>query len=283
MPEGPEVARTSEALHKHLQNTVLLGGSILPSSRYYKLGGFPGAHLLQAGSKVRQVWAKAKKIIFEFEYYNTIIYLVSFLGMEGHWIRNSTKHTGIYFKFGHIIKHKNTQIRIIYNTFYYEDVRHMGTLAVYTNTNELTSVFKAIGPDLLQDQIPFEYYYSILRKPSVTNKEIAWFLLQQKFFSGIGNYLKSEVLYLAQIAPFRLLGSLTDDEIKKLYEYSLSTIKLAYDNYGLTIASYVDPDGRKGTYNPHVYGKNFDSYGNPINKIVLSEGRTTHWVPNVQK
>lgn len=89
--------------------------------------------------------------------------------------------------------------------------------------------------------------------------------------------------YNARIAPHRTLNSLTDEEIERLYYWTLHIMNEAYKCGGLTIATYVDPHGGKGTYEHAVYNKAKDPLGNPVETYYDSDKRRVHWVPAVQK
>lgn len=283
MPEGPEVARISESLNRHLSGKYLIKMGVSESSRYYSRGGFPGMNHITFGLKVIMVWARGKKIVFRFESLDgRTFYAVSFLGMEGHWIQYYSKHTALTFEFGDIWKVGGTYLYNTTTPFFYEDTRRFGTFELFDNEEDLQKAFKAIGPDLLHDQITFEHYWSVIMQKKLINKQVVWFLLEQKFFSGIGNYLKSEVLYLSRLSPSRLIGSLTPEEVQRLYLTSLQVIRLAYQHNGLTLSSYVDPDGNQGTYVPNVYNKMLDPSGNQVIKETFTDKRSTFWVPAIQ-
>lgn len=285
MPEGPEVARISEALNRHCQGKHLISITILPTSRYHAKSGFKGQSLLTCGLVLKSVASRGKKIIFNFEdsIIGAQIYMISFLGMEGHWVLNPTKHTSVVLQFGHINSLKNGRRLAVYEkTLYYEDSRHFGTFEVFDNLDDLEKAFKSIGPDLLHESITFDHYHQVIATRALQDKQIAWFLLEQKYFSGIGNYLRSEILYLSRIAPHRVIGTLSLQEIQTLHSISMSVIREAYVHNGLTLSSYVDPDGNGGTYEPHVYKKTHDKCGNPVERCTGKEGRTVHWVRNVQ-
>jgi formamidopyrimidine-DNA glycosylase len=120
MPEGPEVRRTAESLNKHLQGKQLLSCVMHLKSRYHKMGGFKGMEYLSFGMTVNKVYPIAKRIIFELQSLNgDIFYMISFLGMDGHWIQYPTKHTALAFNFGSI----KGNFSIVEKSFYYDDTR----------------------------------------------------------------------------------------------------------------------------------------------------------------
>ena len=276
MPEGPEVCNIAKSLNFYLQGKKLISGTLLPTSRYYKHDKFEGMEYLTHGLTLVKVFSRGKKIIFEFEK-NT--FMICSLGMEGHWLQIPTKHTALYLDFGRV----EGKFRIIEKTMYYEDSRHFGTLNVYTCFDKIKIAMKTVGPDLLQDNISIQQYTQIIKSKTLSKKELHWFLLEQKYLSGIGNYLKSEILYASKLAPNRTIQSLSDEDIFCLYSNSIQIIRKAYECNGLTLGTYVDPDGNIGTYDPMVYQKEIDPLGNKVVKTQFGgKDRTTHWVPEIQ-
>ena len=107
-------------------------------------------------------------------------------------------------------------------------------------------------------------------------------MLQPKYFSGVGNWIRAEILYECKIAPNRKLGDLTDSDVKHLYHWSIKILKDAYKVKGLTISNYIDPEGNYGTYKVKVYMQKTDPLGHKVITSVFSDKRTIHWVPEVQ-
>lgn len=283
MPEGPEVRCVAESLNRHLSGKQLINFGLTEKSRYHAKGQFKGMHLLGFNLHLQSVNVRGKRIIFIFRTHTgQLIYMLSFLGMEGHWLQYPTQHTAFWMMFGNVRSIDTHDIITGHKVFYYEDSRHFGSLDVFSDLSELAKALKNVGPDLLNEDVPIDLYRKTLRNSRIASKEIAWFMLEQKYFSGVGNYLRSEILYEAKIAPHRLIGTLTEEEIQLLHYISIKVLHEAYKCHGLTIASYVDPDGIKGTYVPKVYQQAMDPLGNSVSTVTLSDGRTTHWVPNVQ-
>jgi len=125
-------------------------------------------------------------------------------------------------------------------------------------------------------------WLKIARNKRIQNKQICDYLLDQKRISGIGNYLRSEILYRSRIRPDRSLKNLSDEELELLRIESIKTVRESYDSHGLTIRSYSDLYGNKGTFICQVYNRTEDPYGNPIRTDTFKDGRTIHWVPSLQ-
>jgi len=107
--------------------------------------------------------------------------------------------------------------------------------------------------------------------------------MEQKFFSGVGNYILAEVLYECKILPTRLLKDLSSEDKYNLWFYSRKILKDSYQYGGVTISTYFGMNGERGIFRVKVYGQKYDPYGNPVSTGVFSNNRTSHFVPNVQK
>jgi endonuclease VIII len=299
MPEGPETKIISDFLNKNLSGKTLLSIEINSKSRYYKLGQIEGYDTLlnYLPLKVSRVWTRGKVIVFELQ---NDIYITSQLGMEGWWNTKPGNHSGVIFNFGfQIIGPIN--LNVIEDRYYYDDSRHMGNISIYMSQHSLNTMkFKSHGPDLLLAalinnnaidvrslhplQIPMSYdeWVKCIKNKRVGNKIIAEYLHDQKKFSGIGNYCRAHIMYLCRISPFRKLSDLTEQNIYDLYVHSLNTLYQSYMAKGLTVWTYMTPEGEKGSFEVLVYNKTHDPYGNPVQVYKDGKKQSIHWVPNMQ-
>jgi formamidopyrimidine-DNA glycosylase len=124
-------------------------------------------------------------------------------------------------------------------------------------------------------------YTDIVRREK-GNTQVCTFLLDQSNLSGVGNYLKSEILYHAAIHPSRTVVSLTDDEVEALYIHTVRVMAASLKAGGYTMSDYLSPDGSTGGYQPSVYGKSYTSDNRVVVKEVFQDRRATYWVPGVQ-
>ena len=147
------------------------------------------------------------------------------------------------------------------------------------------------------------------------DKKIVEILMEQKkncgLGSGLGNYLVAEILYYAKISPFktiyeiysdRAMSDRLSDSIEKVVKSAYKTSYVGYlDDADEEFAKYVKKlrknidEDKDYIYNFHpdievgdvfqfnVYGQKQDPKGNPVKKDKIIKGRTTYWVPDVQK
>jgi formamidopyrimidine-DNA glycosylase len=280
MPEGAEVAQVAIRLHERISGSWIYNIKINEKSRYNKPG--KGSDFLNNIKDIdfpifiSRIYPKGKKIIFECvnPCTKSKVYLVSLLAMTGRWQYTPGKHSGVWLT----LWKNSTQ-----SSVFFDDQRHFGSLVICVNETDLNETLKGVGPDLLNEHVEFEDYKNVITQKRIAKKEICAFLLEQKYFSGIGNWVRAEVLYGAKIAPQRTLESLNENEIYLVYYYSIKVLREAYKVRGLTIENYIDPDGEYGTYEVKVYMQDKDPFGNEVVRNVFSDKRTMHWVPSIQK
>jgi len=131
-----------------------------------------------------------------------------------------------------------------------------------------------LGPDPLDELPSFGEFVEML---ALRRGPVKAVLLDQKFLAGIGNWIADEVLYQARISPFRLVGSLSDAEIKRLRTKIRSVIERAV---AVDARSELFPE----SWLFHVrWGKDPKARvrGGGLAYGVVG-GRTTAWVPSVQ-
>lgn len=279
MPEGPEVKSVAVALNDKIQGLYITQVVIDNLSRYFRNHSLQNSlDKLKFPLKILRVYSKGKKILFEcIDIEGAKFYLVSALAMSGRWQYFKGKHSGIKLV---LFKVTDKSMFQKYELFF-DDQRHFGSLIVSSEA-DLHLYLKGVGPDLLSEEISFEHYKSVITLPRLKNKEIGWFLLQQKYFSGVGNWIRAEILYECKIAPNRKLKDLSEEDLKHLYHWSIKILKDAFNVKGLSISNYIDPEGNYGTYNVKVYMRKKDPKGRPVITSRFSDKRTIHWVPEIQ-
>ena len=283
MPEGPEIKIITNWLDGYTKGTTILDCPdeypLNSKSEYKKVTGFRNL----IGKVLSNVTCKGKQIFFHLcpnpsepssPSGSLDFYLNSRLALEGKWSPNEGNNTRFWIKLNGL----NSEHKMLY----FDDSMNYGGLDLL-NVTEYNSKLDSIGPDLLSDNIPFDFYKFKIKGNRIRNKQICDFLMEQSYFSGIGNYLKCEILYECKIRPDKKLCDLPDQDVYNLWNNSIRIIKLSYQHGGLTIKTFWSPEGNKGIFPKKIYGNQVDSLGNPIIKETFKDKRVTHWVPNIQK
>ena len=287
MPEGPEVATITDYLDKICTNCKLNSKCPLtpdPKSKFSK--SLSGQELLDSILEIDdveliidEVWCKGKQIFFVVscatsQHPTQTLYFNSHLGMTGQWRTKPKAHTRLTL---HLESSKGPF------DLYFDDIRPFGSFSILNEKSFKHKIASKLGPDLLSDEVYLAQWVKVITRPRLKKKQICDFLMTQQYFCGIGNYLKSEVMYDAQVRPDRELGTLTNDEIEKLFKNSVRKIRKSYRDGGLTIRNYYRPDGRTGQFKTKVYGKTHDPKGRPVTKSEFKDKRTSHFVEGYQR
>lgn len=261
MPEGPECYKLAAKLRKalvgkQLQLVEVVGG------RYKNHGPPEGLERLNETLSnkcvcLTNILAKGKLIYMCLE---SDIYLISTLGLMGKWVTRSSKHKCIklyYNKIGSTLSNPSKSI-------YFVDQLHYGTFSIIFNRNDFTKKLATIGPSVLTpEELTQDRFIAICRKHN--KKAMPEFLMNQKWISGIGNYLKAEIMYDARCSIASPIEDYSDIQLSRVYE---ACIRISHES-------------TFGKYKLKVYRKRKDPLGNTIYTVKTPDKRTTHWVPNV--
>lgn len=265
MPESAECKLTAEYLNSKLENKVISDWTFYDGQYKNKIP--PGFEEFNQSLPllVQEVSCKGKLIyIICFNEFKTF-YILHSLRMTGRWQEEPDEYCrwsiGLYDG----------------EELWFRNPRCLATLHFTTNRLTFTSMLDKLGPDILTDQFTLAKWRKLVQK--YKNRNITSFLMDQGVISGCGNYIKAEVLYYAKVSPLRKVGSLTEQESEKIFEGLRIIPRQAYNYRGLSIRDYADPQGRKGEEE-----FNLQIYNQPnATKTKTSDGRTTHWDPEVQK
>lgn len=275
-PEGPEVRKITDQLAETLSGANLValhhvGGRYASSSPQ----GFDALNSLLTARdglypvKIESVDCKGKFIFMVlsngWSIWNT-------LGMTGAWSHSRNQHTAVTLTYLRDGECRN---------LFFNDIRRFGTIKAALQS-QLDKKLKTLGVDVLAESIDNRFLTNALKRAG--DKNITCFLMDQRTLSGIGNYIKAEVLFRAGVSPWRTCQSLTTDEIGALNDAIYSVTRESYQSGGTTIQTYRDVDGVQGKYSSRlkVYNRKKDPSGNDVIREETPDGRTTHWVPSVQ-
>lgn len=168
---------------------------------------------------------------------------------------------------------------------YFDSKRKLSKLRILNN-EEFEEEKSSLGVDIFSKEFTLNKFRQLIGS---TDRMIVTFLLDQENVAGVGNYIKSEVLYIAGIDPDHNTSDLSEKDVKKLYEaikhvaYSV-LIDLLKSNKVKIPKDIKDrkPDGLQVPYNFKVYGQDRDPKGNKVTKEEIG-GRKTYYVKKIQK
>lgn len=154
----------------------------------------------------------------------------------------------------------------------YRSQRHFGRICHLT-TSELNRRLRDLGPSIL-DSSCLAHEDIVQRFQRFKRRNICVALMDQTLFSGIGNYIKSETLYLSKVNPNARVSELTEEQLYWLYCNARLTAQTA-------MSAAFDYQNKSNFLN--VYGRTYDKEGRLVEKIGKTpDGRATFWVPELQ-
>jgi formamidopyrimidine-DNA glycosylase len=111
-------------------------------------------------------------------------------------------------------------------------------------------------------------------------------LLNQKLLRGVGNIYADESLFRAGIRPRRRAGTISREQLRRLFLSVREVLTEAIALGGSSISDYVDANGEEGFFQlkHRVYGREGEPClvcKTPIKRIVIG-GRSSHYCPKCQ-
>jgi formamidopyrimidine-DNA glycosylase len=168
----------------------------------------------------------------------------------------------------------------------FDDPRKFGRVYVMeAHGSEQPLPWAKLGPEPLSHDFTAAALARNLRERKALLKPL---LLSQSIVAGLGNIYVDEVLFRARIHPLRRANSLKQAEMKRLHAAIQDVLSAAIDGRGTTFRSYVDIDGRQGTFQESLLVFHRAGAACPrclkgiIERIVVG-GRGTHVCPRCQR
>ena len=172
------------------------------------------------------------------------------------------------------------------SALFFNDQRKFGWVRLLpTPAVEEDPFIQRLGPEPLDASFTASVLAQRLRRRAKTNIKAA--LLDQSVLAGVGNIYADESLWGAQVHPLRIVGSLSSDEITRLHTALVEVLHLSITQGGSSNHTYVDAEGRKGSYMrfANVFrreGQACPRCGHIIEKMRVA-GRGTHICEHCQK
>ena len=218
MPEGPEIRRSADRISR-----VLIGEEILESNFYYER--IKDKEKKVKNKNIKEITTRGKAILIRFKN-NWTMY--SHNQLYGKWTVNlnttkieSTRALRVVFKT------KNHTVRLWSAT-------NIDLLP--TSEENQHSFLKKLGPDILNESCNFELIEKRLILKRHQKKKASTLMLDQTVFAGLGNYLRSEILFDAKIHPDDRPFDLDKTKITQWAKSIKEISTLAYKTGGFTVS-----------------------------------------------
>ena len=266
MPELPDLEVIAEFLNRHLAGARIEEASVLKPIVVRNLTGDDFASRL-AGQRVASVTRRGKFLLFE-------------LG-AGDWLVINPMRAGRLRYQASADKVAGKPFVVLRfaegKTLCYLDPATMGKVYL-TSALERVPAFAALGPDALDPALTLGVFAERLRR---RRGEIKGTLVSQTFVAGIGNAYADEILFRAGVYPFRKRASLSEHEVRRIYEAMHAVLRQAMDvlrervgaEIHIEIRDFLQVHGRGEQACPRC--------GTPISRIT-ARGRLTNFCRKCQ-
>jgi endonuclease-8 len=215
MPEGPEIHREADRLGKALTGQVA-------ERVFFAFARLEPWQATLAGRRVVGVEARGKAMLVRFE------------GDVGVYTHNQLYGRWTVARDGALPATRRSLRFAIHTARASALLYSASTIEVLSPEEEAAHPFLSrLGPDPLALTCTPAVLARALRT-SRARRQLGALLLDQGFVAGIGNYLRSEILFAAELTPERTLSTLTAAEGRRLAQALWEVTRRAYESGGIT-------------------------------------------------
>lgn len=271
MPEGDTIYRTARTLHRALAGLVVTGfaSPLAAVSAAARDAPIPGRSVERVEPRGKHVltWFSGDRV------------LRTHLRMHGSWhLYRPGERWRAPARDARVVIETAAWVAVAFNVM---DVELLSAAGVARHARLL-----ALGPDLLAESPDLAEIGRRLRR--MPARSIGDALLSQHVAAGLGNVYKSELLFLAGIHPFTLVGDLPDRVLDQLIADGVRLLRLNVAEGGV---AWGRGGGRRttGRLNPRESLWVYDRAGDPcrrcgtaIQSAGATGGRRTYWCPTCQ-
>ena len=283
MPELPEVETVRRGLEPAMTGRLIAAAAVNRPDLRWPLPPRMAERL--TGQRVLGLRRRSKYILADLSGGET---LLIHLGMSGRMLVSGVMLGGFFHdhpapaKHDHVILNMDGGARVTFN-----DPRRFGAMDLMpTDSAEGHPLLASLGPEPLGNAFDEAHLRARLTGRRAPIKAA---LLDQHVVAGLGNIYVCEVLFRAGLAPGRLAGSLTPDEVAGLVPIIRAVLLEAIEAGGSSLRDYRQAGGELGYFQHafRVYGREGQPCLAPgcdgtIGRIVQS-GRSSFLCPRCQR
>ncbi len=271
MPEGPEIRLEADRLAKVLDGQIITAAHcVLPALTR------PVSQLV--GQRIERVSTHGKAMLIALDDERT---LYSHNQLYGRWYVVAPGATPNTRRSLRLALHTAKGSALLYSA---------STIELLTPAEVAAHAFLSrLGPDVLSDTLDWRALTARLDAPAFRRRSLAALYLDQGFLAGIGNYLRSEILFFAGLAPHTRPQDLDARSRARLARCSLAVTRRAYEARGVTnphrrVAELKAVGIKRGGYRFAVFareGQACHDCGATIERMEAGS-RRLYWCPRCQ-
>lgn len=271
MPEGPEIRRAADKIHRAIAGNIT-------TDVFFAFDHLKPWEEELVGRTVTAVKPYGKAIV---TYFDNGLGVYSHNQLYGIWVTCKPDAVPASRRQLRFAVHTPNRWALLYSA---SDIEVLNAEAVPAHP-----YIAKLGPDTLDATVtPAEVEARVLSAP-FRRRQFATLLLDQGFLGGIGNYLRTEILYVARIHPSQRPVDCTPEQIAAFAEAALALPQQSYRHNGITndlaLANHLKQTGhRRREYRHWAFsrqGKPCHRCGETITKLMIG-GRRCYICPNCQ-
>jgi endonuclease-8 len=272
MPEGPEIRRAADKINRAIAGNIAC-------DVFFAFDHLKPYEDELIGRTITAVTPYGKALVTSFE---NGLAVYSHNQLYGKWVTckpNAAPATPRQLRFA---VHTPRQWALLYSASDIEVLLTVEAVATHPYIAKL-------GPDTLDAAVTPDQVAERTRSKPFHRRQFATLLLDQGFLGGLGNYLRTEILYVAGIHPSQRPVDCTAEQITAFAEAALALPQQSYRHSGITndlaLATHLKQTGyRRREYRHWAFsrqGKPCHRCGDTIAKIMIG-GRRCYICPQCQ-
>jgi endonuclease VIII len=216
MPEGPEIRRTTDRLA-----AALAGRAV--EELFFAFPTLKSFEKELAGCEVLTVFPRAKAVLIRFDNGLTVYSHNQLYGIWEVVARGELPETKRQLR---LALHTAEISCLLYSA---SDIEVLDEEGVKRHR-----FLRRLGPDVLAGETDLEVILDRYRADRFQGRQVGSLLLEQDFLAGLGNYLRSEILFAAGVDPHARLRDLGAGQLRRLARQTLKLTVQSYETGGVT-------------------------------------------------
>jgi endonuclease-8 len=216
MPEGPEIKRAADEIAQAIACRPLV--EVFFAFEHLK----PYEQIL-VKQEVISVQPRGKALLIGFQ---NQLSIYSHNQLYGKW----------FIRPAYSYPETNRQLRLAIHTCQKSALLYSASDILVLTGDEIAAhpFLRQLGPDVLDEATTVEQVRARLLDKQFCRRGLASLLLDQHFLSGLGNYLRSEILFVAGVHPSLRPMDCSAEQIMKLAEAAIAVSRQSYITKGIT-------------------------------------------------
>ena len=270
MPEGPEIRRAADQIARVLEDHIVQVGFGMPDLKHYEQ--------ILSGHAVTHIETRGKALLLHFDH--------------GWSVFTHNQLYGVWRVIkGDVVPATRRSLRLAVRTDSHSALLFSASnISVWRRESLEEHPFLArIGPDILDPTVTWRQLSQRLASKPFANRSLIALYLDQAYIAGLGNYLRSEILFDAAINPWLKPKDLSITQRNCLARCTLNLSQRSYKTGGITNppdrVKQLKSQGLPRSWHRFAI---FDREGLPCyhcgNDIIRSEAgsRRLYWCPHCQ-